>query len=293
MRESGSEHVYTMRVTGRVANAGVSVLAQAKGASIDPWWLGSLDENDVQGLAATPVNVNELTPGVRENVHAAGVAFPRPWAYTIVVDSGSDPFTGRARPGRYVLNSWVNDVTPPRLEVLSTRLTAQRPVLVARATDAQSGVDPGSLALSVRGTLLAAESFDRATGIALFPLGQRLFGSLRVTVGASDYQEAKNVNTYGSNVLPNTRRVRVGVRAVEGPLVQWLLPARGSCAAKTTEILLTASKPPRVLDGSRRIPVREIRPGLYRGWWHPAGAGRHLLRASVPGAAAERIGCAR
>jgi hypothetical protein len=276
-----------------VANAGVSVLAQSPGASIDPWWLGSLDENDVQGYAGTPVNVNDLTPDVHEDVHAAGVVFPRQQEFYVAVDSGSDFFSGRAQPGRYVLNSWVNDVTPPRLKLLSPRIAARAPLIVAQATDPQSGVDPDSLVLSVRGLLLPAEAFDRATGVVLFPLSARLFGRTRVTLGASDYQEAKNVSTYGASILPNTRRIRASVRGVDGPLVAWLLPTSGSCVGKTAQLLLTATKPPKVLDGTRRVPVRALRPGLYRGWWHPRRKGRHLLRASIAGAAAERVVCAR
>jgi hypothetical protein len=165
-------------------------------------------------------------------------------------------------------------------------------VFVAQTTDRQSGVDPGSLAISARGLLLPPESFDRGSGIVLFPLGQRLFGKARVTVTVSDYQETKNVDTFGPSTLPNTRRVRTTVRAASGPLVQWLLPA-GGCVGRTAQLLLTATKRPTVLAGARRIAVRELRPGLWRGWWHPARGGKQLLRASIPGAAAERVVCAR
>jgi len=291
--EDGADRLYSFSVDEPVANAGAAVIAQSAGALVHPWLLGSPDENDVQGYAGTPVNVNDLMVDAKADIGAAGVVFPRQQEFFVAVDSGSDFFSGRARPGRYVLNSWVNDVTPPRLKLLNARLAARTPVLAAQATDRQSGVDPGSLVLAYRGALLPAESFDRATGLVLFPLGQRFFGRARVTLGASDYQEAKNVSTYGASILPNTRRIRVSVRAVDGPLAAWLLPAAGSCVGKTAQLLLTATKPPKVLDGTRRVPVRELRPGLYRGWWHPRRTGRHLLRASIAGAAAERVICAR
>ena len=59
--EDGAEHVYTVRVNSHVANAGVAVVAASQGALVEPWFLGSLNENDVQGYSGTPVNVNGLT----------------------------------------------------------------------------------------------------------------------------------------------------------------------------------------------------------------------------------------
>jgi subtilisin family serine protease len=280
MRESGAEHVYVVRIDRAVTNAGVSVVSSSPGALIDPWWLGSLDENDVQGYTGTPVNVNDLMPDVHEDVHAAGVVMPRPQQFFVSVDSGSDRFTGRARPGRYVLRSWVNDVTPPAVELLTTRVPAGRPLLVARVTDRQSGVDPGSLVLAYRGLQLGAESYDPASGLALFPAGGdgvSTAGRVRVTLGASDFQETKNVSTFGPDVMPNTRRRRATVTAVAGPVATWLAPLR--CPG---ELLLAAGSPApvrsvRVLDGKRAVHVARIRPGLYR----VAGRGRDTLRATV------------
>ena len=58
MNEGGAEKLYTVRVSEHVVNLGVAVIARAPDALIDPLFLGSLDENDVQGYAGTPVNVN-------------------------------------------------------------------------------------------------------------------------------------------------------------------------------------------------------------------------------------------
>ena len=70
-------------------------------------------------------------------------------------------FTGRALAGRYVLRSWVNDVTPPSLQLLTTRVSAGRPTLVSRVTDTQSGVDPRSLVDRLpRRRSSAAASYD-------------------------------------------------------------------------------------------------------------------------------------
>ena len=62
--------------------------------------LGSHDENDVQGYAGTPVNVNGLTFDYRADIGAAGAAFPRRSAYYVAVDSGRDVFTGKSLPGQ-------------------------------------------------------------------------------------------------------------------------------------------------------------------------------------------------
>ena len=56
--------------------------------------LGSPDENDVQGYAGTPVNVNNLTLDFPLDIGAAATVFPRTKAYYVAVDSGRDQFTG-------------------------------------------------------------------------------------------------------------------------------------------------------------------------------------------------------
>ena len=65
-------------------------------APIHPWFLSSLDENDVTGYAGIPVNSNNLMPDFLFNVGAAGAVFVPPGRYYVSVDSGRDPFTGRS-----------------------------------------------------------------------------------------------------------------------------------------------------------------------------------------------------
>src|SRR4029077_13274724 len=151
-------------------NIGVSIVTQTPGARIDPWYLGSLDENTVQGEAGTPVDVNGLTYDYLLPVGAAGASFPRQGQFYVAVDSGRERFTDKSAAGAYVLRSWVNDVTPPSVQLLTTRVSAGRPTLVVRTLDSQSGVDPGSLAIGYKGALIAASSFDRASGLAIFTL---------------------------------------------------------------------------------------------------------------------------
>ena len=107
--------------------------------------LGSKDENDVQGAAGTPVNVNPLTIGFGLDTGTAGASLPRPGDYYVSVDSPRDEFTGRLYAGTYVLKAWVDDVTPPLIVPVTTRVSAGRPTLVARVVDdfrPGAGVDP-------------------------------------------------------------------------------------------------------------------------------------------------------
>src|SRR5258706_4677391 len=60
MNENGAEHLYTTLLAVPAINFGVSVFEQSANSIIDPWVLGSRDENDVEGMAGTPVNANPL-----------------------------------------------------------------------------------------------------------------------------------------------------------------------------------------------------------------------------------------
>ena len=93
------------------------------------------DENDVQGYAGLPVNVNNLTIDYPLDIGAAGTVFPRTKAYYVAVDSGRDPFTGRSLAGSYVLRAWIDDVQPPLLGLLTERVAAGRPTIALRVLD--------------------------------------------------------------------------------------------------------------------------------------------------------------
>ena len=115
------------------------MLAQTPGALIDPFVLGSQDENDVQGYAGTPTDVNALTYDANIDIGAAGAQFPRLQRFFVSVDSRADPFTDKPLKGQYLLNAWVNDVTPPFVRLLTTRVSAGRPLIVGQAADARLG----------------------------------------------------------------------------------------------------------------------------------------------------------
>ena len=170
MNEDGSEHLYWTEIDSPIANFGVSVIAGTPGALVDPFVLGSKDENDVQGYAGTPTDVNALTYDSNVDIGAAGVQFPRLQRFYIAVDSRADPFTNKPLKGTYILNSWTNDVTPPLVRLLTTRVSAGRPLLVAEVIDLGSGVDPLSLVVGYGNALVGASAYDPFTGLALFDL---------------------------------------------------------------------------------------------------------------------------
>jgi minor extracellular serine protease Vpr len=291
MKESGGEKLYYVHVNQPVANLGVAVVAASAGAQIDPFLLGSRSENDVQGYAGTPVDANVLTGDYRFDVGVAGADFPRAKRYYVAVDSGADIFTGRSLAGAYVLRSWINDLTPPRFKLLTRRVTAGRPLLAARVTDAGSGVDPLSLVIEYRPrVLLGAALYDPASGLALFPIPRTAppvrRGLFKGAAEAQDNQETKNIDQIGANVLPNTTIKGVKLRGTTRQSVTWLLPLGTSCVRGAVSLAVAASAPFRITsiqfyDGKRLVStVRRGTLGLYTGVWRAGSAqrGPHHLR---------------
>ena len=313
VREDGAETLYRFDLTEPVANAGAAVISASGGSLVHPWLLGSKDENDVQGYAGTPADVNQLTSDYPLDIGAAATTFPTLGTYYVSVDSGRDRFTGRSRGGSYVLRSWVDDVTPPLVRFLSARVSTGRPTIAVRALDLGAGIDPYSLELSYGGVIVEASAYDPVEGVALFrlPASAPVLepGRTRFVVTASDFQEAKNVNTSGDVLLPNSTFAAARVRVVDGPAVTWLSPGGGTCLGASERLDVLASAPGKVvsvrfLDGRRALAtVRTGRAGLYRATWRTAGVakGEHELRAIVTDALGKkaearrrvRLGCAR
>jgi subtilisin family serine protease len=286
MVENGAERLFVMHVNAPVANAGVAVVSESPGAQVDPFLLGSPNEQDVQGFAGTPVDVNDLTADSGFDVGAAAASLPRQQALYVAVDSGRDDYTGRRLAGRYVLRTWINDVTPPRIRLITRTVPAGRPTLVARISDSGAGVDPYSLTLGIGGTLLGASAYDPVSGTAVFPLpvGVDLApGRRRIAFDASDFEEAKNVNTVGSALMPNTQFASVRLRIVAGPAVTWVQPARASCVRGPAPLLVTAGsrrgvRLVRFLAGGRVVGVaRHGRQGLFSAVLHAKGLARGPL----------------
>jgi minor extracellular serine protease Vpr len=300
MQQDGAEKLYAFSLREPAANLGAVVLAATTGSVVDPWLLGAKDENSVQGYAGTPVNVNPLTFSYRFDIGAAGATFPRPATYYLAVDAGRDPFTGRLLAGQFVLQSWVNDVLPPLIAPVTTRVAAGRPTLVARVVDIGgtivdpgSGVDPLSLTIGYRNVLVGAAAYDPISGIAIFPLPSAApklqAGSLALAMLASDNQEAKNVNVAGEDVLPNTSIRETRLRVVNGPTDTWIFPERLACLERRERLVVVAGSTATVrsvrftIDGRRIATVRRGAAGLYTADWRPRGLGkgRHVLRSVV------------
>jgi subtilisin family serine protease len=307
VNEDGKEKVYSLDITKQATNAGVVVVRPAPSLNgpieslfdsnqpIHPWFMGSLDENDVLGYAGIPVNVNSTLPDFLFSEGAAGGVFLPPGKYYVSVDSGRDPFTGKSLAGPYTLRSWVNDVKPPVVKILTRELSAGRPTIVAKITDAKSGVDPLSLQLyfgpTGRQSSVAASFYDPSTGIAAFTIprsADRLQPAPQfMQLVASDYQEGKNISAgdTSANPLPNTQIGGLRAVAVNRPTVTWATPGKGACASRRQELLVVANDNVQVstvgfFDGKRQIArVRKNTGGLYRTMWHPRRKGAHVLSA--------------
>jgi len=305
MNETGTETLYVTSIDKPVANLGVAVEAATAGSLVHPWFLGSPNERDVQGYAGTPVNVNELMFDFSFDIGAAGASFPKVQRFYVSVDSGSDSFTHRSLPGGYVLRSWVNDVTPPRIRLLTRRVATGRPTIVARVIDKGAGVDPLSLVIAYRGVLVGAVLYDPISGVAIFPLPKQATaipkGRTRAVITASDYQETKNVNSVGNDILPNTAFRPVGITGVSGPALTWVSPAENQCVGKTAGLLVVASSTKRVrsvrflVDGKQIAIDRKGAADVFSGSWTTrlAPAGKHELRAVATDAAGRTFAATR
>jgi minor extracellular serine protease Vpr len=291
--EDGAERVYRIQLNDPVLNVGAAIIDSSPGSLVHPWMLGSLDENDVQGYAGTPVNVNNLTIDYPLDIGAAAAVFPRTKSYYVSVDSGRDPFTGRSLAGSYVLRAWVNDLQPPLMGLITTRVSAGRPTIALRVIDVGAGVDPFSLVIGYNRVLVAAAAYDAATGIALFPIPRGApalrAGNRRLDAAAGDFQESKNVDSVGDELLPNTAFASGSLRVVNRPTVSWLVPDTNECAPRRTQMVVLAGstaaiRTVRFFDGTKQVArVRRGSLGLYVATWTRGNVrkGRHILRAVV------------
>jgi hypothetical protein len=108
-------------------------------------------------------------------------------------------------------------------------------------------------------------------------------GTMRLI--ASDNQEAKNVNTDSTDLLPNTARRRVTVRVVRAPTVTWIAPEKNACVSGTLDVV--ASSPAAVSSvgffvGGRQIGrVRTNVGGVYSFAWNGGAKGARTVTAVV------------
>ena len=192
---SGPEQVFRFTLTKTVANFGAVVVSRAKGMRVTPRLVLAGDENRLVGYTGIPVDLNPYSDYGRV-VPVVGAVSPARTAYDIVFDTPPG-----AKPGKFTFRLWVNDTTPPAVHVLKGKARTIR----LSVTDAGSGVDRASLAPKVDGTL---RGFTFANGVLLIRNVKP--GKHTVTLTASDYQEAKNMENVGP-ILPNTRTFAAGV----------------------------------------------------------------------------------
>jgi len=301
MAEDGAETLYVTSIDKPVLNLGVAVQTSTPGALVHPWFLGSPNERDVQGYAGTPVNVNQLMFGYRADLGAAGASFPKIQRFYVSVDSGSDAFTRRALPGRYLLRSWVNDMRRPRIRLVTKRVATGRPTIVARVLDRGAGVDPLSLVIAYRGVLVGAALYDPDSGVAIFPLPVQARtipqGRTRAVLSASDYQEAKNVNSVADDILPNTAFRPVAITGVAGPALTWVAPAENQCVGQSAALIVVANSTKKVrtvrffVDGKQIDIDRRGVADVFTGSWSTrlAEPGRHVLSATATDASGRTL----
>ena len=280
-----------MRVSEHVANAGVAIVASAPDALVEPWFLGSLNEDDVQGYPGTPVNVNGLTFEYQFDNQSAAVDFPHEGRYFVSVDSRADPYTNLPLRGEYLLHSWQNDVTPPRFKILTKVVTPGRPLIAGIVSDRGAGVDPLSLVIGYKQTLLLAALYDPGTGLVLWALdGAPKIGPGRRRCWRSPpTTRSRRTSTRPGTSSPTRASATLQLRAVRRPTVNWLLPQPLACAARVERLFVTAGatrgvRSVRFLDGKRLIATeRRGSEGLFGAPWRTAKAraGRHVLRAVV------------
>jgi hypothetical protein len=197
---SGPEQVFRFTLARPVANFGAVVLDHGKGVSVSPRIVHAGDENRLVGYAGLPAAINPYV-GLPVPYPVVAAILPTPGAYDIVFDT---PAGGR--PGRFTFRFWTNDTTPPAVR-LQTRVVSHGAAVRVAVTDAQSGVDPRTLAVSVDGH---SARFSFRNGALLIPTTSLGTGTHRLTVRASDYEESKNMEDVGP-VLPNTRTLTTTV----------------------------------------------------------------------------------
>jgi hypothetical protein len=188
----GPERAYRVTVSGKPANFGVVVLS---GRAV-PHVTFDGSEERLAGYVGLPLDLNPYRESYGAPRPIAGVDVPAAGPYDIVFDTRS-----AAQAGPFTFRYWVNDVRPPRLEVI-----VRRRRIVVSATDAGAGVDPGTFTVTVDGHAVTTHG---RSSVAI----KAAKGRHKVVAHAADYQEAKNMENVPP-ILPNTatRTVNAVVR---------------------------------------------------------------------------------
>jgi subtilisin family serine protease len=200
---AGPEQVFRLRITRPVANFGVVLLSSTGPARVrpSPRVVAAGDENRLTGNAGLPLVINPYLDSFGAARPVAGAIRPGPGSYDVVFETPAAATPGGAAAGAYTFRYWVNDVTPPRVRLLTPSVRAGSKLRLA-VTDSGSGVDPQSVVATIDGKSSAA---TYAAGRVTIGLAGVVPGRHRVTLTVSDYQELKNMENV-PRILPNTRR---------------------------------------------------------------------------------------
>ncbi|TMM09718.1 MAG: hypothetical protein E6F98_14045 [Actinobacteria bacterium] len=191
----GPEQVFRFVLGRPVANFGVAIVSHGRHVTVSPRLVVAGDENRLLGNTGLPVDLNPYSNFERAEP-VVGAVLPTPGAYDVVFDTPSG-----GKPGAFTFRFWINDVTPPKLRLVTRSVTGTQPVRIV-ATDTGAGVDPSSIQVTVDKTL--AES-RYAHGIVTVPLRRLARGIHRLKVTVADYQETKNMEDVLNGATPNTR----------------------------------------------------------------------------------------
>ena len=194
-RLAGPEQVFRVRITRPVANFGVAITQRGPGSRVEPRIVAAGDENRLTGYVALPINHNPYTGEFGEPVLAAAAVKPARGTYDVVFDSPT-----RAGAGSYRFRFWIDDVAPPKATLVTRTVRSGQPLRV-RASDAGSGVDPGSVNASLGGRDVGA---SLRGGVIRVSTGGLPPGRHRLRVELSDFQESRNDENV-NRILPNTR----------------------------------------------------------------------------------------
>jgi subtilisin family serine protease len=185
----GPERAFRFRLPAGAANAGVVVLS----GRVAPHITFDGSEDRLAGYTALPLDLNPYRKSYGTRRRIAGVVLPAGGIYDAVFDAVG-------RPGPFTFRYWVNDVTPPRLRVRSTRGG-----IVVAAGDAGSGVDPLSITATLDGKAVVARYADGRITI------RAAKGRHRLVLLVADHQETKNMEDV-ARILPNTSTLKTTLR---------------------------------------------------------------------------------
>lgn len=191
----GPEQVFRVKISRPVANFGVRVVQQRPGVRVTPRIVLAGNENRLMGVPALPIDVNPYRGSYGDARLVVAANRPSPTAYDVVFDTRS-----RGVAGPFAFRLWVNDVTPPRVRLL-TKETKPLGDVVFAVADGGSGVDPQSIRARVDGVTV---SFTYSAGrINVLLDGDLGRGRHRLTVSVADFQETKNSESV-AGILSNT-----------------------------------------------------------------------------------------